>query len=355
MYNAQEIAQTIKNECQHKNITVKQMLTDCNLKSSTISNMASGSMPRVDTIAKIASYLECPIDYLLGCKDVASSYDNMNNGIFNKFTNTDLYAIGYVDILGCKKIMQSEKCNLELQNLKNLFSTVTSVCKKQNVMFDENIKIKIFSDNIVVAIKTSAEEQNYNALKIVYFLAFFQFLAFLQCGYLIRGGICIGELYIDNNFLYGSGLINAYEIENKLAIYPRIIVENDIAKELLQNVYHKELIQFDKDGVYYINYIPFADTKSILYIDSSIEEFIGIISKKIKDTNKEDDISKNAKILQKLYWTRNYFVEYAKSKNIINSNKFTQENTVNEKNSIADDIIKNIKKVPKITIPTKQK
>jgi hypothetical protein len=57
-----------------------------------------------------------------------------------------------------------------------------------------------------------------------------------EYGVFIRGSIVKGNLYTNKNFLFGNGLISAYEIENELAVYPRIIVEYGLVKEVIELV-----------------------------------------------------------------------------------------------------------------------
>ncbi len=46
------------------------MLADCGLSVNTLSSMqAGGFYPRLEAIAKIADYLDCSVDYLLGRTD----------------------------------------------------------------------------------------------------------------------------------------------------------------------------------------------------------------------------------------------------------------------------------------------
>ena len=43
------------------------MLSDCDLSVNTLSSMQSGGYyPRLEAIARIADYLDCSVDYLLG-------------------------------------------------------------------------------------------------------------------------------------------------------------------------------------------------------------------------------------------------------------------------------------------------
>ena len=68
MYNSLNIAENIKNTAKMKKVTVKCMLADLDLSVNTLQNMKT-SMPKSDTIARIADYLNCSVDYLLGRTD----------------------------------------------------------------------------------------------------------------------------------------------------------------------------------------------------------------------------------------------------------------------------------------------
>ena len=71
MYNSNEISKIIKLTAKTKKVTIGKMLKDCNLNKNTLSSMQSGGFfPHLETIAKIADYLDCSVDYLLGRTDV---------------------------------------------------------------------------------------------------------------------------------------------------------------------------------------------------------------------------------------------------------------------------------------------
>lgn len=70
MRNSQELAIAIKETAKGKKISVGQMLRDCGLSINTLSSMQSGGyFPRLEAMAKIADYLDCSVDYLLGRTD----------------------------------------------------------------------------------------------------------------------------------------------------------------------------------------------------------------------------------------------------------------------------------------------
>ena len=46
------------------------MLTDCDINKNALYTMqASGYLPRAEALARIADYLDCSVDYLLGRTD----------------------------------------------------------------------------------------------------------------------------------------------------------------------------------------------------------------------------------------------------------------------------------------------
>ena len=65
MYNSNKVAERIKSAAKIKGVTIKKLLEDIGLNYNTITTMKK-YMPRSDSLAKIADYLDCSVDYLLG-------------------------------------------------------------------------------------------------------------------------------------------------------------------------------------------------------------------------------------------------------------------------------------------------
>ena len=66
MYDSSKVAETIKNRSKLLGIQLKDMLFELDLNKNMLSNMYNGSMPKADNLAKIAQYLDCSVEYLLG-------------------------------------------------------------------------------------------------------------------------------------------------------------------------------------------------------------------------------------------------------------------------------------------------
>lgn len=72
MYESTTVAENIKNKAKEKGIQLKDMLLELGLNKNTLSNMYKGSSLKSDSLARIADYLGCSVDYLLGREGVAA-------------------------------------------------------------------------------------------------------------------------------------------------------------------------------------------------------------------------------------------------------------------------------------------
>lgn len=74
LYKSPNIADCVKAMAKTQGVTIKTMLTDLELGSNTMSNMRHDRMIAADSLAKIADYLDCSVDYLLGRTDDPQSH-----------------------------------------------------------------------------------------------------------------------------------------------------------------------------------------------------------------------------------------------------------------------------------------
>ena len=65
MNNAQ-YAQRIKDRCKEKGYTITEVLANCQLSRNYIYDLKMNRTPLIEGVEKIAEYLDCSIDYLIG-------------------------------------------------------------------------------------------------------------------------------------------------------------------------------------------------------------------------------------------------------------------------------------------------
>lgn len=74
MYNAQTTKERIKELCKFKKIGMEQMLIDLSLGINAIRQINDTKGMASFSLAKIADYLDCSVDYLLGRTDNPNSH-----------------------------------------------------------------------------------------------------------------------------------------------------------------------------------------------------------------------------------------------------------------------------------------
>ncbi|MDN0075626.1 hypothetical protein QU481_12055 [Crenobacter sp. SG2303] len=118
--------------------------------------------------------------------------------------------------------------------------------------YQSRFEVTAFSDNIAVSVRL---EQGNDLLELLHFSCYLTW-KLLAKGVLSRGGIALGELYHKGSIIYGPALLEAYQLESQVAIYPRIVVAHgaaEKARELSGRVDPSEtpiiaLLKEDSDG-----------------------------------------------------------------------------------------------------------
>lgn len=210
---------------------------------------------------------------------------------------TEEYYVASLDLLGTKNMILHDDTDEHLNHIFNIYKSWKKI-RTIDGYFDQ-LKVKIFSDNILIA--CNAENGNLER-----FLEYVAYMAehFLINGYIIRGGISKGRLYIDDLMVWGTGLVNAYLLESEQAIYPRIILDPDILGEITKRT-KEYLIVLDCDGKYYFNYIRWYGKNKEGYLDTvhKAKEFLKEISvTEEKDKGKLNWLKKYLE-LEEEYWT----------------------------------------------------
>lgn len=70
LYDSPKIANRIKELSSSKGIALKKLLEDCELGNNAMSHLLHGRSISAISLARIADYLDCSVDYLLGRTDI---------------------------------------------------------------------------------------------------------------------------------------------------------------------------------------------------------------------------------------------------------------------------------------------
>lgn len=270
--------------------------------------------------------------------------------------------VSFIDILGFKELVKNHPDDTDFflkifKGIEYCYHDYKLGMEDMDDSFDVVHTLQTFSDSIVstVTTKSDVETQLREFLFMfeleVQHLAFVQYQMFVDYGILIRGAISFGNIYHDNNILFGEGMVNAYEMEETLAIYPRIIIDPKIidligkyAKDVdrypdeIKNFHdtmfvpsdmYKQIRQ-DKDGLYFIDFLNLKDVEGYWYVpleptNNDIYEIF--ISYKEKLLEKLSEIqSKSDKTKVKYNWLKNYYNDMVKLNcKLLPNNRITDE------------------------------
>jgi hypothetical protein len=271
---------------------------------------------------------------------------NLDEGIQDLFdieqVGTEIQYTAFLDILGFSNYIKTKITNDYLaEEFYDDFNEVIEYLQYEqkdnstidNADFLENIKIKHswISDTFVVNIEYMNEikKDDENIIKslMIFRLSIIaasihHFMA-SKFNLIVRGGISSKYSCITDNFILGEGVAEAAQLEKAIAIYPRVVFEqniiNDEINELIVRHYNDNDLNYitkDCDGYYFVNYlallqdIPPMIGKTLKIPDDKIKEHA--IQQKINVLAKYQEIAKNGSKIQneklkvKYMWLNSY-------------------------------------------------
>jgi hypothetical protein len=144
---------------------------------------------------------------------------------------------------------------------------------------------------------------------------------------IVRGGISSKFCLIDGGFAVGEGLIEAYAVESKLAVYPRICLSKEIASntklieafnQLCVLIYRVDTFLAEEDGILYLDYLKHNLSEpehTLLHVRVKVAFFMlhkATIETKLQDIQIKLDLAQGDSIRQiesvkdKIVWLKEY-------------------------------------------------
>jgi hypothetical protein len=145
-----------------------------------------------------------------------------------------------------------------LSGLQQDFSAITEQLPTGGTRHQVRPSISSFSDNIVISFPLEPITSQTSPIEVVIILGQFERLVAmlaaeaLKLGPLVRGGATIGKLYHAQGVIFGEALGEAYELEKRTAIFPRVVFSNSVVNQWAKSNYG---MFRDSDGLYCANYI----------------------------------------------------------------------------------------------------
>ncbi len=154
--------------------------------------------------------------------------------------------VAFLDILGFKQMINKSA----YEDILTIFRTIISphdaqiafsvACDPKDESYMRynhalsKVQIHIMSDSIVIAAPSEYAESLAVVINICNAIQY-QFYD-LEKPVLLRGAIAQGDIYIKDGLCFGKALVDAYIAQENCAIYPRIIISNQIAENRIADV-----------------------------------------------------------------------------------------------------------------------
>ena len=178
----------------------------------------------------------------------------------------------YADILGYKSMskeaINSGNGDVFLQRLhKALSEAYERIRKRSEGLSDKTYyTVKVFTDNIVVGYPLDNPDYHYGEPEFGNIMWAFNELqiALAMEGFFLRGGIALGDLYMDDDIVFGDGLLQAVEQDTsggppRLSLTPTTIeaVRRQLGFYGAEKTWtpHFEYLLTDADGTIFVNYL----------------------------------------------------------------------------------------------------
>ena len=176
--------------------------------------------------------------------------------------------VTFIDILGFKEIVETRTPD----EIKGIIGFLIQVCDEVTIP-DEPPKISEmryinFSDSVVRTSRIFKQNDRYDVnptvLHELHALTHIQ-RSLIQEGVVIRGGLTVGEIFLEDNIIFGPALNRAYYLESKVAKHPRVVIDKAVFRALHFDdalLYDEEFggrignyIKKDESGEYFIDYL----------------------------------------------------------------------------------------------------
>ena len=200
----------------------------------------------------------------------------------------------FIDFLGFKELVK----NKNPEDIYKIIWELSDFNQAGRKDLSGDMEYQAFSDNIFINTPSTSE----GLIALIGQVRWLTLTA-LEKGAFIRGGITIGNISQNeqNNILFGPALIEAYELESKIALYPRIILSKSavsLLKESNKDQIIEQQICQSQDGVWYIHL--FNDSLQDVYDDWQ-KTFKPIIEQALKEN------IDNPNVFKKIRWFAEYY------------------------------------------------
>lgn len=220
-----------------------------------------------------------------------------------KYTNK---LIAYLDVLGIRQLIEDNRKGNEhiaidkIEEMRKIVSTSSDISDGI-----EDFNYLHISDSFVFVCKPKS------VILLIELLSTIQTRIINECNFLLRGAITVGDTIIgeDGKFIIGPAYIQAFQLQEDDAIYPRIIADKGVISQLRKSkVSIGDYLQQDSDKEFFVDYINvYRNREGLRKKDITIRLRRENNFSFLKKSFEEHYENSNHNISQKYGWTMQYY------------------------------------------------
>ena len=225
--------------------------------------------------------------------------------------------VAFLDLLGFKNMVKQSAKNQNVLN--NIYRALdyTGHIRHENYngpipMADLGKQITAFSDSIVISYNASMPGGGFHVLMDLVYIC----NDLLGIGIPVRGGVTVGQLIHDERKCFGPALNAAYSMESEDAVYPRVIIDQDVFWYDLSKPGEANTVEYEAEFLRGIVKKDFRDGKFFLDYMKQYNEFDEpalyydyILRTKDFIIRNVDAYSSDKNLYEKYEWLRWYYNE----------------------------------------------
>jgi hypothetical protein len=174
--------------------------------------------------------------------------------------------------------------------------------------------VAAFSDNIAIGYPVDNKD-DLAALGALLVLVRDYQCSLMKYGFFVRGAIVLGDVYMDQNLIFGPALIEAYNAETTTAVFPRVILTGG-AETFASTVISKyfeyasppwAIIEIDDDGQPFVSYLPRPPADLVGIVAAFEEDMVAPYRREMQEhaqlvASRIFDYRDNPRVLEKYLW-----------------------------------------------------
>ena len=190
-----------------------------------------------------------------------------------------LSVAAFIDFLGYTEYIEDAfqkpgRGEKELMRLRGALDVAYNYLKEKSNQKPDggplDFQVRTFTDNLIIGCPIPEREDSFWPRTIIE--SVIDYIGYVQAqlardGYFIRGAISVGELYIDEDIVFGPALMEAHRAERDLAVFPRVILCASAEEPFLERDENRKVfdVLVDSDQRVFIDYLE--NTVMIAYPD----------------------------------------------------------------------------------------